>query len=123
MGLMHRGIKRGDWRMVDRMVGAYAPKSSYDVGWGAMLGSSNPARLYAYVRLQWIGAVSAGVQEDATTISDALTHLAQNLSSNTIAKEDAWAQSVYNAYFINRPYLSQNDITYCHPGTTHSADP
>lgn len=90
-------FERGDWIMVFMMEGAYTP--SIDAI--SVVTPPNPPKLYAYTRLHQLGATD----ESAAQMNTLLANLRRigHLTSAQASAADAWAQTMYQQYFIGHP--------------------
>lgn len=99
LNFVETGIRQGDWRMVNLMAMAYAGYGTS--GLFDTLTPRSPIAAFAWLSLARKGASGADAQTLDGRLNRTLTE--NSLSVAQVNRADAWASSVFQQYFIDKP--------------------
>ena len=93
--LIEAELKQGNWDVVSVMAFAYS--SGRKFGLYAQLVPTDPAKEYAYLKLQQLGAVGSLKKEKDERVNAILA--SGRLSEDDVRRSDEWAESMFTKYF------------------------
>lgn len=100
---VRRGIKNGDWRMIEAMADAYGGGITPPT-WQSHLVKPDALTFYAYLKIEELGSDIDSI--DAISSRLEAVKRENNFSALEVASADAWAKDMYSRYFAKKTAYS-----------------